>query len=162
MRFKFLLFSLVLPLSILFSFVPNHNFYGIKVISANKINDNSYNIEIRCNDYRRCEVSNVGYDQKAYCGEKLLSINNDLGKNLIKVELFDSACVDEAFAAIYKPWITYELSGSDNLLHFMYCYTPGHGVLLFIGSDSLKYYEQSPHITEESIVIAVCHEKLDS
>ena len=162
MRIKYRLFTLALPLVMLFALVPNYNVYGIKGVSANKMKDNSYKIEIKCNDYRQCEVANVDNGQKAYCGERLLSINTDLGKNIIQVQLFDSPYADEAFAAIYKPWTTYELSGSDNQLRFMYCYTPEHGVLLYIGSDSFKYYKESFRKTEEGVVISVCHDKSDS
>ena len=138
MRIKYRLFTLALPLVMLFAFVPNYNVYGIKGVSANKMKDNSYKIEIKCNDYRQCEIANVDNGQKAYCGERLLNINTDLGKNIIQVQLFDSPYADETFAAIYKPWTTYELSGSDNQLRFMYCYTPEHGVLYISAQTRLN------------------------
>lgn len=84
MRIKYRLFTLALPLVMLFAFVPNYNVYGIKGVSANKMKDNSYKIEINCNDYRQCEIANVDNGQKAYCGERLLNINTDLGKILSK------------------------------------------------------------------------------
>ena len=162
MRIKYWILTLPLPLGMLLSLVPNYNVYGMKGILAYKMKGNSYKVEIKCNDYRQCEVENVDNNQKAYCGERLLRINNDLGKTIIQVQLFDSPYADEAFTAIYKPWTTYELSGSNNQLRFMYCYTPEHGVLLYIGSDSFKYCEQSLRKTEEGIVITVCHDESDS
>lgn len=144
----------------LFSLGPDYYFYGIKDISANKMIGDSYKIEIKCNDYRQYEVTNVDNDEKAYCGEKLLSINQDLGKNIIKVHLFDSADPDESFYSTYRPWTTYELSGSDNQLRFMYCYSD-HGVLIYIGSDSFKYYEKSMKKLD-SIVIIVSNDESDS
>ncbi len=128
---------------------------GLWNISADKTRNSSYKIEIQCNDYRECTISAVGDDEKAYYGEQLMAINSDLGTYRIKVHLFDCWTVDETFRETYKAWTTYELAGSGKNLRFMYAYTMGHGVLIYIGSDEPINSELLPTKRQDSISFTI-------
>lgn len=158
-KLRHLILLIALPLLLGSSLVAIGNNYinhrGIKQIAATEKKDRVFKIKIKCFDYRDCDVTKVEGEEKAYYGEKMRLINSDLGKSIIKVQLYDIEYVTKEFEEIYKPWTTYEVKGSNKQLRFMYCYTSDHGILVYIGSDMQLNSVELLHKRLNSIVFSI-------
>lgn len=151
-----LLLALLVVVSSFLAISHNYKYHrGIKQIAATEKKGHVFKIKIKCFDYRDCDVTKVEGEEKAYCGEKLQLINSDLGKSIIKVQLYDIEYVTKEFEEIYKPWTTYEVKGSNKQLRFMYCYTSSHGILVYIGSDMQLNSVELLHKRLYSIVFSI-------
>ena len=137
----FVLAAIIICATVLLLSSANENeFYGIKTIEATAQQAGSYAIRIDCTSYRQFEISYADKNEEAYNGERKLPINSDLGEYVIKVHLMDTPYVSESFGEGHKIWTTYELTETGDQLRYMYCYTPDHGVLVYIGSDVPMHY----------------------
>ncbi|MBQ6183536.1 MAG: hypothetical protein IJK33_06580 [Clostridia bacterium] len=136
----FITAAVLLPIIMLLPSAKENEFYGIKTIEATAQQAGSYAIRIDCTSYRQFEISYADKNEEAYNGERQLPINSDLGEYVIKVHLMDTPNVSESFGKGHKIWTTYELTETGDQLRYMYCYTPDHGVLVYIGSDVPMHY----------------------
>lgn len=111
------------------------DYYGFHSISQKSNRDGTSTIYIKCSEVSGYSVEPVGSDEKAYQGERLVSIPDDLGDYVVRVNLYD-ADPSNHFAGKYSSWTTYKIDNSG--LSFMYAYTPsdGHGTVIYIGSDA--------------------------
>ncbi len=116
----------------LVSFITNSDYNGLRKISVKQKFDGTPTITLKCIDFSGYKVSAVDSDEKAYQGERLLPINNDLGDFVIKVVLQD-ADTAKPFREKFSTWTTYALDGSN--FTFMYTYTPDHSIAIYIGSN---------------------------
>ena len=124
---------LVVIFAVLFVFfITNSDYNGLRKISVKQKFDGTTTITVKCVDFLRYKISTVDPDEKAYQGERLLTINDDLGDFVIKIVLQD-ACTTKHFRENFSAWTTYALDDSN--LSFMYTYTPDHGIAIYIGSD---------------------------
>ena len=120
---------LILLSCILFLYIRHTGLKNIYVKSHKNDTDKVY---VRCIGYSSYSVDVASPDEKAYKGEHLVEINDDIGSNVIKV-VFNDCNVTERFSKKYSSWTTYKLGNSE--LSFMWVYTD-HGVAIYIGSDS--------------------------
>ena len=120
-------------------FLGAHDYHGLRKISARQKIDGTVLVTFKCFDFSGYSVTSVDATEKAYMGEKLLPINDDLGDFVIKILLCDTD-VSKNFMHAYASWNTYQIDGTD--LRFMYSYVDDHGVVVYIGSDQKITPEQ--------------------
>ena len=108
--------------------------YGWNKISQKTDRDGASTVYIQCSEFSGYSIEPVELDEKAYQGEWLVPINNDLGNYVVRVRLHD-AKPSGHFVEAYSDWGTYKIGNSE--LSFMFAYSGGdHGCEIFIGSDT--------------------------
>ena len=112
-------------------------FFGdteLQKVTVKKSGSDEFILTVSCLECEKYTVSRIDANETAAYGEEYRPINADLGANRMKVILCDSKVSDD-FKEMYKPWTTYALEDSDGNANFMWCYTPDHGIAVYVGTE---------------------------
>ena len=117
------------------------HYRGIQNISVSERASGKITVKVTYSDARGYSCRVMEENEKHYKGDYLVDYDNSLGKYRVELKFYD-VLASKKFLKKYPAWEVHDITAGKTPLKMKGVYTPGHGFIIYLGSDTPLQIEQ--------------------